>query len=42
MSRDGRLRTTSLRLRTVVAILVLLAVLLAGLVVAVEAVLGAR
>lgn len=38
----GRLRTTSLRLRTVVAVLVLLAVLLAGLVVAVEAVLGAR
>ncbi|SFF76088.1 HAMP domain-containing sensor histidine kinase [Curtobacterium sp. YR515] len=40
--RDGRLRTTSLRLRTVVAILVLLAVLLTALVVAVEAVLGAR
>jgi signal transduction histidine kinase len=39
---DGRLRTTSLRLRTVVAILVLLAVLLTGLVVAVEAVLGVR
>ncbi|MDM7885299.1 MULTISPECIES: sensor histidine kinase [Curtobacterium] len=38
----GRLRTTSLRLRTVVAVLVLLAVLLAALVVAVEAVLGAR
>ncbi|MDM7890302.1 sensor histidine kinase [Curtobacterium caseinilyticum] len=36
------MRTTSLRLRTVVAVLVLLAVLLAGLVVAVEAVLGAR
>ncbi|WP_081984878.1 sensor histidine kinase [Curtobacterium sp. MR_MD2014] len=39
---DRRLRTSSLRLRTVVAVLVLLAVLLAGLVVAVEAVLGAR
>ncbi|WP_439691664.1 ATP-binding protein [Curtobacterium sp. SP.BCo] len=39
---DGRLRTTSLRLRTVVAILVLLAVLLTGLVIAVEAVLGVR
>lgn len=38
----GHLRTTSLRLRTVVAVLVLLAVLLTGLVVAVEAVLGAR
>lgn len=36
------LRTTSLRLRTVVAIIALLAVLLTGLVVAVEAVLGAR
>nr|WP_083229939.1 HAMP domain-containing sensor histidine kinase [Curtobacterium sp. UCD-KPL2560] len=36
------LRTPSLRLRTVVAVLVLLAVLLTGLVVAVEAVLGAR
>ncbi|MDM7888706.1 ATP-binding protein [Curtobacterium sp. RHCJP20] len=42
MASGGRLRTTSLRLRTVVAVLVLLAVLLAGLVVAVEAVLGAR
>lgn len=42
MPAGGRLRTTSLRLRTVVAVLVLLAVLLAGLVVAVEAVLGAR
>ncbi|MEK6309384.1 MAG: HAMP domain-containing sensor histidine kinase [Curtobacterium sp.] len=47
MSADGTaterpLRTTSLRLRTVVAVTVLLAVLLAGLVVAVEAVLGAR
>lgn len=42
MPVGGRLRTTSLRLRTVVAVLVLLAVLLAGLVVAVEAVLGAR
>ncbi|MFS0730629.1 HAMP domain-containing sensor histidine kinase [Curtobacterium sp. 1P10AnD] len=47
MSGDGTaterpLRTTSLRLRTVVAVTVLLAVLLAGLVVAVEAVLGAR
>ncbi len=40
--RDGRLRTTSLRLRTVIAILVLLTVLLTALVVAVEAVLGAR
>lgn len=38
----GGLRTTSLRLRTVVAVIALLAVLLAGLVVAVEAVLGAR
>ncbi|GGK88180.1 hypothetical protein GCM10009769_02780 [Curtobacterium luteum] len=38
----GRLRTTSLRLRTVVAVTVLLAVLLAVFVVAVEAVLGAR
>ncbi len=42
MPVGDRLRTTSLRLRTVVAVLVLLAVLLAGLVVAVEAVLGAR
>ncbi len=43
MTGTGRqLRTTSLRLRTVVAVTVLLAVLLAGLVVAVEAVLGAR
>ncbi|MBF4608317.1 sensor histidine kinase [Curtobacterium sp. VKM Ac-1393] len=39
---DGPLRTTSLRLRTVVAIVVLLAVLLAGLAVAVEVVLGVR
>ncbi|WP_439688520.1 ATP-binding protein [Curtobacterium sp. SP.BCp] len=43
LAAPGRpLRTTSLRLRTVVAVTVLLAVLLAGLVVAVEAVLGAR
>lgn len=39
---DGRLRTTSLRLRTVVAVLVLLAVLLSALVLSVEAVLGVR
>ncbi|WP_248703269.1 HAMP domain-containing sensor histidine kinase [Curtobacterium sp. MWU13-2055] len=39
---DGALRTTSLRLRTVVAIVVLLAVLLAGLAVAVEVLLGIR
>lgn len=39
---EGTLRTTSLRLRTVVAIVVLLAVLLAGLAVAVEALLGVR
>ncbi|WXF89914.1 hypothetical protein WDV91_10520 [Curtobacterium flaccumfaciens pv. flaccumfaciens] len=38
----GRLRTTSLRLRTVVAIVVLLAVLLAGLTIAVEGLLGVR
>lgn len=43
MTVDGRaLRTTSLRLRTVVAIVVLLAVLLAGLAVTVEALLGVR
>ncbi|TCL84298.1 signal transduction histidine kinase [Curtobacterium sp. PhB142] len=39
---SGPLRTTSLRLRTVVAIVVLLAVLLAGLAVAVEVLLGIR
>lgn len=38
----AQLRTTSLRLRTVVAIVVLLAVLLAGLGIAVQAVLGDR
>ncbi|MFE1646836.1 sensor histidine kinase [Microbacterium sp. P01] len=39
---DGRLRTGSLRARTIVAVLVLLAVLLGALAVTVEALLGAR